>query len=247
MPRPSSPECRSSTSSTGSGPRTRIATIQPPTDADIAALVDDDWIAAHRLRALDPDRPVLRGTAQNPDVFFQAREALNPFVDSVPSIVEGALRAARRADRPPLRARRVLGGARRRTCRRTDGVGGRCSLRSRRGPHRGGREGGVAPGPSLPTIPECGDRRRPVRRRARRRSASIARRNPARPASRYDSMCLQRSPMPRVEESVRCRASWAGATDSPPRSSPRRWHGPCSRRSTRTSRVTASRSASSTT
>ncbi|HEU5302334.1 MAG TPA: pyruvate:ferredoxin (flavodoxin) oxidoreductase [Acidimicrobiia bacterium] len=68
-----------------------IATIQPPTDADIAALVDDDWIAAHRLRALDPDRPVLRGTAQNPDVFFQAREALNPFVDAVPTIVEGAL------------------------------------------------------------------------------------------------------------------------------------------------------------
>ncbi len=67
-----------------------ITTIHPPTDADVSALVDDDWVAAHRLRALDPDRPVLRGSAQNPDVFFQAREALNPFVDAVPRIVEGA-------------------------------------------------------------------------------------------------------------------------------------------------------------
>ena len=67
-----------------------IATINPPTDADVAALIDDEWVAAHRRRALDPDRPVLRGSAQNPDVFFQAREALNPFVDAVPGIVEGA-------------------------------------------------------------------------------------------------------------------------------------------------------------
>ncbi|MFO7592219.1 MAG: pyruvate:ferredoxin (flavodoxin) oxidoreductase [Acidimicrobiia bacterium] len=67
-----------------------IATIQPPTDSDIAALVDDRWIGAHRERALDPDHPVLRGSAQNPDVFFQAREALNPYVDAIPQIVEGA-------------------------------------------------------------------------------------------------------------------------------------------------------------
>ena len=74
-----------------------IATVHPPTDADVTALVDEDWIAAHRRRALDPDRPVLRGSAQNPDVFFQAREALNPFVDAVPRIVEGAF--ARLAER----------------------------------------------------------------------------------------------------------------------------------------------------
>ena len=74
-----------------------IATVDPPTDADVAALVDDEWVAAHRRRALDPDRPMLRGSAQNPDVFFQAREALNPFVDAVPGIVEGAF--ARLAER----------------------------------------------------------------------------------------------------------------------------------------------------
>jgi len=74
-----------------------ISTLHPPTDGDMAELVDDGWVAAHRRRALDPDRPVLRGSAQNPDVFFQAREALNPFVDAVPGIVEGAF--ARLAER----------------------------------------------------------------------------------------------------------------------------------------------------
>jgi pyruvate-ferredoxin/flavodoxin oxidoreductase len=45
------------------------------------SMIDDDLVVAHRLRAMNPDRPVLRGTAQNPDVFFQAREAGNPFYD----------------------------------------------------------------------------------------------------------------------------------------------------------------------
>ena len=55
---------------------------------DVAAMIDDATIAAHRARAMDPDRPVLRGTAQNPDVFFQAREASNPFYQAVPDTVE---------------------------------------------------------------------------------------------------------------------------------------------------------------
>ena len=42
-------------------------------------MIDRTWCAAHRARALSPDRPVIRGTAQNPDVFFQAREACNPY------------------------------------------------------------------------------------------------------------------------------------------------------------------------
>jgi pyruvate-ferredoxin/flavodoxin oxidoreductase len=54
----------------------------------IRAMIDDDLVVEHRLRALNPNRPVLRGTAQNPDVFFQAREACNPFYDAVPAIVQ---------------------------------------------------------------------------------------------------------------------------------------------------------------
>ena len=56
---------------------------------DIRPLVDMDLVQAFRDRALNPETPVTRGTAQNPDIFFQAREACNPFYDAVPDIVEG--------------------------------------------------------------------------------------------------------------------------------------------------------------
>ncbi|MFZ5825971.1 MAG: pyruvate:ferredoxin (flavodoxin) oxidoreductase [Bacillota bacterium] len=58
-------------------------------DETIRALVDDDLVRAHRARALSPDRPVMRGTAQNPDVYFQARETVNPFYQATPGIVQG--------------------------------------------------------------------------------------------------------------------------------------------------------------
>ena len=57
-------------------------------EADIRALVRDDDVLAFRIRGLTPDAPVVRGTAQNPDVFFQAREAANPFHLAVPGIVQ---------------------------------------------------------------------------------------------------------------------------------------------------------------
>jgi pyruvate-ferredoxin/flavodoxin oxidoreductase len=59
---------------------------------DVRALLDDESIRAHRARALTPDAPTLRGSAQNPDVFFQAREASNPYYAAVPGIVEEAMR-----------------------------------------------------------------------------------------------------------------------------------------------------------
>ena len=58
---------------------------------DVRSLIDEDLVVAHRGRALNPDRPVLRGTAQNPDVFFQAREACNPFYTAVPGIVRESM------------------------------------------------------------------------------------------------------------------------------------------------------------
>src|SRR5664279_2084872 len=66
--------------------------IEQLADDDLRAMIDETRISAHRQRALDPDRPVLRGSAQNPDVFFQAREACNPFYDAVPGIVKDVMR-----------------------------------------------------------------------------------------------------------------------------------------------------------
>ena len=60
-------------------------------DEAIRAMIDDRLVQAHRQRGLTPDRPVLRGTAQNPDVFFQARESVNPFYAACPGIVQGAM------------------------------------------------------------------------------------------------------------------------------------------------------------
>ncbi|MGC9093443.1 MAG: pyruvate:ferredoxin (flavodoxin) oxidoreductase [Bacteroidota bacterium] len=57
-------------------------------DASMRALIDEDLIRQHRERALSPDHPVLRGSAQNPDVFFQARETVNPFYMACPGIVQ---------------------------------------------------------------------------------------------------------------------------------------------------------------
>ncbi|EDX83911.1 pyruvate:ferredoxin (flavodoxin) oxidoreductase [Synechococcus sp. PCC 7335] len=60
-------------------------------DEDLRALLDPSGMLAHRERALTPDRPVLRGTAQNPDVFFQARETVNPFYAHCPAKVQAAM------------------------------------------------------------------------------------------------------------------------------------------------------------
>ena len=57
-------------------------------DDDLVALVDEEAILAQRARRLTPDAPVIRGTAQNPDVFFQGREAVSPYYAAVPGIVE---------------------------------------------------------------------------------------------------------------------------------------------------------------
>jgi len=65
-----------------------VGMIDPLSDDELHAIVDDNFIRQHRERALSPDRPVLRGTAQNPDVFFQAREACNPFYRACPTIVQ---------------------------------------------------------------------------------------------------------------------------------------------------------------
>ena len=68
-----------------------VNVIEPLSDDDLRALVDDELVRAHRERALTPDHPVIRGSAQNPDVFFQSREAANPYYAATAGIVADEL------------------------------------------------------------------------------------------------------------------------------------------------------------
>jgi pyruvate-ferredoxin/flavodoxin oxidoreductase len=68
-----------------------VSKIEELTDDDLRSMITDDLVAAHRKRALTPDRPLLRGTAQNPPEFFQAREACNPYYLACPGIVQNAM------------------------------------------------------------------------------------------------------------------------------------------------------------
>ncbi len=68
-----------------------LNTIELLSDDDLRALVPVDLVRAHRARALSPERPFIRGTAQNPDVYFQARETVNPFYAAVPDAVQEAM------------------------------------------------------------------------------------------------------------------------------------------------------------
>jgi pyruvate-ferredoxin/flavodoxin oxidoreductase len=65
-----------------------IARVEQLSDDDIRSMIDHDRIEEHRARALSPDRPFIRGTAQNPDVYFQARETVNPFYLAAPEIIQ---------------------------------------------------------------------------------------------------------------------------------------------------------------
>jgi pyruvate-ferredoxin/flavodoxin oxidoreductase len=68
-----------------------VSKIIPIGDDTLRALVEDKYLIAFRKNALSPDRPIIRGTAQNPDVFFQAREACTPFHAAVPGIVQSVM------------------------------------------------------------------------------------------------------------------------------------------------------------
>jgi pyruvate-ferredoxin/flavodoxin oxidoreductase len=68
-----------------------VSKIELLSEDQMRAMIDEKLVMAHRARAMSPDRPVLRGTAQNPDVFFQAREAANSFYAACPGIVQNVM------------------------------------------------------------------------------------------------------------------------------------------------------------
>jgi len=65
-----------------------VKKIEQLTVEDMKAMIDEDLVIAHRQRALTPEKPFIRGTAQNPDTFFQGREAINPYYQICPEIVQ---------------------------------------------------------------------------------------------------------------------------------------------------------------
>ncbi|HEY0281775.1 MAG TPA: pyruvate:ferredoxin (flavodoxin) oxidoreductase [Rhizomicrobium sp.] len=65
-----------------------VAKIVPLSDGDLRAMIDEETISQVRRRALSPDHPMLHGTAQNPDTYFQAVEARNPYYDALPGLVQ---------------------------------------------------------------------------------------------------------------------------------------------------------------
>jgi pyruvate-ferredoxin/flavodoxin oxidoreductase len=68
-----------------------VARVQLPTAETVRTMIDDRLVRDHRVRALSPDHPCIRGTAQNPDVNFQARETVNPYYLACPTIVQGVM------------------------------------------------------------------------------------------------------------------------------------------------------------
>jgi pyruvate-ferredoxin/flavodoxin oxidoreductase len=68
-----------------------VAKVEQLSSEDIRELIDDELVLAHRSRGLSPDRPFIRGTSQNPDVFFQARESVNSYYNRGADIVQGAM------------------------------------------------------------------------------------------------------------------------------------------------------------
>lgn len=68
-----------------------IQKIEELTFDDMRSMIDNDLVIAHRMRGLSPDRPNIRGTAQNPDVYFQGRETVNKYYDATPGIVQKAM------------------------------------------------------------------------------------------------------------------------------------------------------------
>ena len=129
-----------------------LNTLELLSDADIRSMIDDDLVRAHRARGLNPEHPFIRGTAQNPDTFFQAREAVNPYHERVPAIVEGAMQRFAALTGRHYRLFDYTGDAGRRSGADPDGLRGRDGAGSGRRSTGRRREGRRAAGPVVSAV-----------------------------------------------------------------------------------------------
>ena len=148
-----------------------LNTIEMLSDDDLRALVPEELVRAHRGRALSPERPFIRGTAQNPDVYFQARETVNPFYARVPDVGRGRDGPPRRAHRPPLHIVDYTGHPEAERVLVVMGSGAETVARDRGRAQRAGRAGRRGAGAAVPAVPGPGAGRRAARERAPDRRA----------------------------------------------------------------------------
>ena len=211
-------------------------------------MIDDDLVFEHRRRALNPERPVIRGVAQNADVYFQGRETVNPYYGAVPGAVQTSMdRFANLTGRQyklfeyfgvadPDRVIVLMGSGADSAHETIDYMNA-----------RGARLGLVQVHLFRPFSVDRSARCR-ARHCARRLRCWIAARSPGAQANRCTRMSSPRSP--KVWPAIaghRCRASWADDTACHRRNSRRRWSRRCSTTWPRSRRSPTSRWASPTT
>ena len=162
-----------------------VSKIELVNEDIIRKMINEDFIIAHRQRAMNPDRPVLRGTAQNPDVFFQAREACNPFYAKCADITAKAMDQFAAITGRQYKPFQYVGDPNAERVLILMGSGGETAdetveyLNERRG------EGGRAEGAAVSGRSACSASWRRCRRASKPLRCSTARRNPARWASRF--------------------------------------------------------------
>ena len=164
-----------------------VAKIEELANDDLLAMLDEDAIAAHRQRGLTPDHPVLRGSAQNPDAFFQAREAGNVYHLACAGHVQGEMDRFAKLTGRAYRLFDYVGHPEADARHRPDGLGRRDGPRDRRLARREGREGRRPQGPPLPAVRRPGVPRGAPEDREDRSPSSTARRSPAPSATRSTS------------------------------------------------------------
>ena len=206
-----------------------INTLSVLSDAEIRAMIDDDLVRAHRARALNPEHPFIRGTAHNPDTFFQARETVNPFYAQLPEIVQASMDSFARLTGRQYRLFDYRGPTGRRARPHPDGLGRRDRARDRRRVAARRREGGRAAGAAVPAVLGGAFACRAARHlpRGRRPRANQGTGRGWRTALSGRRRIARASPVARSSARA-CRGSSAAAMGCRRRISARRWRRPYS-------------------
>ncbi len=162
---------------------------------DMARLVNREKLAEFRRKAMNPEHPELRGTAQNPDIYFQGRERANPWYLAVPSIVSASMEKVGAADRRRYRLFDYVGHPRGGPGHYRHGFGLRDNRGGRQASRLHRREARPGEGAALPPLRCAGASQRYPRLCQQRSPSSTGRRSPVHWASRSTPM----SALPYVE------------------------------------------------